>query len=139
MTDSFATNRNKHQSSCVPSSQRYELATSSDGRLICDINRPVHPDSLIIRAKPESLTLCLPMRTLYDAIGRGELQALVYDFLPPTTGIVDNAIGLEKLSANEQFFDEAQTATHKTIQIISDVCFINDHVAYASRNKTKIV
>ena len=39
-----------------------------------------------------------------------KLQALVYDILPSTTAIVDYAIGLEKLSANEQFFDDAQTA-----------------------------
>ena len=32
-----------------------------------------------------------------------KLQALVYDILPPTTGIVDYVIGLEKLSANEVF------------------------------------
>ena len=37
-------------------------------------------------------------------------QALVYDILPPTTDVVDYAIGLENLSANEQFFDDAQTA-----------------------------
>ena len=58
--------------------------------------------------------------------------------LPPTTATVDYAIGLEKLSANEQFFDDAQTAVSKT-QITSDDSFITDHVAYASRNKTKIV
>ena len=40
--------------------------------------------------------------------GRG-LQALVY-ILPSTTTIVDYAMGLEKLSANGQFFDDAQTA-----------------------------
>ena len=40
---------------------------------------------------------------------RHKLQALVYDsFLQPVTGIVDYAIGLEKLSANEQFFVGAQ-------------------------------
>ena len=39
-----------------------------------------------------------------------KLQALVYDILPSTTAIVDYAIGLEKLSSNEQFFDDAQTA-----------------------------
>ena len=39
-----------------------------------------------------------------------KLQALVYDILPPTTAIVDYAIGLEKLSVNEQFFDDVQTA-----------------------------
>ena len=33
-----------------------------------------------------------------------KLQALVYDIVPPTTAILDYAIGLEKLSANEQFF-----------------------------------
>ena len=32
------------------------------------------------------------------------LQALVYSILPSTTVIVDYAIGLKKLSANEQFF-----------------------------------
>ena len=32
------------------------------------------------------------------------------DILPPTIAIVDYAIGLEKLSANEQFGDDAQTA-----------------------------
>ena len=38
------------------------------------------------------------------------LPTLVYRILPPTTAIVDYAMGLEKLSANEQFFDDAQTA-----------------------------
>ena len=37
-------------------------------------------------------------------ISRTKLQARVYDILPPTTAIVDYAVGLEKLSANEQFF-----------------------------------
>ena len=40
-----------------------------------------------------------------------ELQALVYNVLPPTPAIADYAIGLkEKLSANELFFDDAQKA-----------------------------
>ena len=43
-----------------------------------------------------------------------KLRALVFDILPPTTAIVDYAIGLKKnkkkLSANEQFLDDAQTA-----------------------------
>ena len=39
-----------------------------------------------------------------------KLQALVYDIRSPTTAIVDYAIGLEKLSANEQFLYDAQTA-----------------------------
>ena len=39
-----------------------------------------------------------------------QLPTLVYDILPPTTAVADYATGLEKLSANEQFFDDAQTA-----------------------------
>ena len=43
--------------------------------------------------------------------GDSEQQALVYDILPPATAVVDYAIGLEKLTANQQFFfDDAQTA-----------------------------
>ena len=41
---------------------------------------------------------------------RLKLQALVYDTLPPTKPTVDYTIGLEILSANEQFFDNAQKA-----------------------------
>ena len=37
-------------------------------------------------------------------------KAPVYDILPSAVAIVDKAIGLEKLSANEHFFDDAQTA-----------------------------
>ena len=39
------------------------------------------------------------------------------------------------------FFVGAQSVVSllQTTQIISDVCFITDHVAYASSNKTKIV
>ena len=38
--------------------------------------------------------------------GQDKLQALVYDILLPTTAVVDNAIGLEKLSdnTNRQYF-----------------------------------
>ena len=39
-----------------------------------------------------------------------KLQALVYDIFPPTTAVIDYAIGLEKLSANGQFFVGAQVA-----------------------------
>jgi len=39
-----------------------------------------------------------------------KLKALVYEIFPPTTTIVDYAIGLEKLSLNEQFFNDAKTA-----------------------------
>ena len=70
-----------------------------------------------------------------------KLQALVYDILPSTTAAFSYAIGSRKLSANEQFFVGAQTIVSllQTTQIILDVCFITDHVAYASSNKTKIV
>ena len=39
------------------------------------------------------------------------------------------------------FFVGAQTVVSllQTTQIISDICFITDHVAYASSNKTRIV
>ena len=73
-----------------------------------------------------------------------KLQALVYDILPSTTAVFSYAIGSRKLSANEQgfcLFVGAQTVVSllQTTQIISDVCFITDHVAYASSNKAKIV
>ena len=41
---------------------------------------------------------------------RPKLRALVYDSLPPTTAITDYAIGLEKLSADGQFFVDVETA-----------------------------
>ena len=51
------------------------------------------------------------------------------------------AIGSRKLPANEQFFVGAQTVVSllQTTQIMSDICFITDHVGYVSSNKTKIV
>ena len=63
-----------------------------------------------------------------------KLQALVYDTLPSTTAVLSYAIGTRKLSANEQFFLGAQTVVSvlQATQIMSDVCFIIDHVAYAS-------
>ena len=68
-------------------------------------------------------------------------RALVYDIHPSTTAVFSYAIGSRKLSANEQFFVGTQTVVCllQTTQIISDVCFITDPVAYASSNKTKIV
>ena len=71
----------------------------------------------------------------------GKLQALVYDILSSTTAVFSYAIGSRKLSANEQFFVGAHTVVRllQTAQIMSDVYFITDHVAYASSNKTKIV
>ena len=70
-----------------------------------------------------------------------KLQALVYDILPSTTAVFSYAIGPRQLSANEQFFVGAQTVVSllQTTQIISDVSFITDHVAYTGTNKTKIV
>ena len=64
-----------------------------------------------------------------------------YPNLPSTTALFSYAIASRKLSANEQFFVCAQTEVPllQATQIISDVCFITDHVAYASSNKTKIV
>ena len=70
-----------------------------------------------------------------------KLQALVYNILPPTTAIFSYVIGPRKLSANKQFFVGSQTVVSllQTTQIISDVCYINDYVAYARPDKTKIV
>ena len=53
-------------------------------------------------------------------VGYVKLQALVYGILPPTTAIIDQAIGLEKLSADEQFFVGVQMAVSllQTTQII---------------------
>ena len=75
---------------------------------------------------------------------RPKVQALVYDILPSTTAVFSYAIGSRKLSGNEQFFvvvvgGGAQTVVSllQTTQIMSDVCFITVHVAYASSNKTQ--
>ena len=70
-----------------------------------------------------------------------KLQALVYDILPSITAVFSHSIGSRKLSANEQFFVGVPTVVSllQTTQIISDVYFITDHVAYASSNKIKIV
>ena len=67
---------------------------------------------------------------------------LRHQVLLSTTAVFSYAIGSRKLSANEQFFIVgAQIVVNslQTTQIISDVCFRTDHVAYASSNKTKIV
>ena len=68
-----------------------------------------------------------------------KLRALVYDILPSANAVFSYAIGSRKLSAYEQFFVGAQTELSllQTTQIISDVCFITDHVAYASQIKPK--
>ena len=50
-------------------------------------------------------------------------------------------LGPENCQLKSSFFVGTQTVVCllQTTQIISDVCFITDHVAYASSNKTKIV
>ena len=55
-----------------------------------------------------------------------KLQALVYDIFPSTTAVFSYAIGSRKLSANEQFFVDAQTVVSmlQTTPVISDVCFM---------------
>ena len=70
-----------------------------------------------------------------------KLQALVYDIHPPTIAITDFTIGLEKPSANGQFFIGAQMTVNlkQTTQIISGISFTTAHVAYASANKSKII
>ena len=70
-----------------------------------------------------------------------KLQALVYGILPSAIVVFSYAIGSRKLSANEQFFVGAQTVVRllQATQIMSDVCFRTDHVAYAGSNKTKTV
>ena len=85
------------------------------------------------------LRACLGARLLRHSLVK--LHALVYDILPSITAAFSYAILSRKLSANEQFFVGAQTVVSllQTTQIISDVCFITDHVAYVSSKKTKIV
>ena len=77
----------------------------------------------------------------WSPIIQSKLQALVDNSLPSTTAVFSYAIGPRKLSANEQFFVGTQTVVSllQTTQIISDISFLTDHVAYASSNKTKIV
>ena len=72
---------------------------------------------------------------------RGKLQALVYDILPSTTAVFSYAIESRKLSANEQFFVEAQTVVSllQTTQIKQGVSFIATNKVYTSTNKTTVV
>ena len=69
-----------------------------------------------------------------------KLRALVYDILPSTTAVFSYAIGSRKLSANEQFFVGAQPVVvlFQATRIISDVCFIIDHVATPAQIKSKL-
>ena len=70
-----------------------------------------------------------------------KLQALVYDILPSTTAVFSYAIASRNCQLTSNFSVGAQTEVSllQTTQIISDICFISDHVAYASANKTKII
>ena len=52
-----------------------------------------------------NLTLLL---AVFRVTAQHKLQALVYDILPSTSATVEYAAGLENLSANAQFFDDAQ-------------------------------
>ena len=70
-----------------------------------------------------------------------EFQALVYDILPSTAAIFSYTIGPRKLSANEQFFIDAQTIVSllETTQIKQGVSFIAANKVYTSTNKTTII
>ena len=61
---------------------------------------------------------------------RNELQALVYDILPPTTAIIDYAIGLEKPSANGQLFVGAKT---------NGIKFVTDNLNYVRRFELRLI
>ena len=67
---------------------------------------------------------------LQSLIVRTELQALVYDILPPTTAIIDYAIGLEKLSANGQLFVGAKT---------NGIKFVADNLNYVRRLESRLI
>ena len=88
------------------------------------------------------------MRAMLERSGRIEagegypdpkLQVLVYDNLPTTTAAFSYAI--ENCQLTSRFFVGAQAVVSllQTTQTVPDVCFIIDHVAYGSSNKTKIV
>ena len=65
-----------------------------------------------------------------------KLQALVYDILPSTTAVFSYIIGSRNLSANKHFVvvvgAQIVVSLLQTTQIISDICFITDHIAYTS-------
>ena len=69
-----------------------------------------------------------------------KLQSLLYDILPPTTAITDDAIDLQKLPANEHFFCRCSKFNGNKFvtetQIVLGVSVVNAHVAFASTNKT---
>ena len=95
-------------------------------------------------AVPEQIDAAMFINSHHDGTVfscRSKLQALVYDILPSTTAVFSYAIGSRKRSANEQFFVGAQTVVTllQTTQLYQMFILINDHVAYARSDKTKIV
>ena len=82
--------------------------TSAEARFNNSL-RPRKPEGSLGRTAQDGH---LDSHTAPELCVRRKLQALVYDILPPTTAIVDYGMGLEKLSADEQFFDDAQTAVN---------------------------
>ena len=69
---------------------------------------------ILLRVQPHlppldlSRTLSLSLASRLNSIHK--LKAVVYSILPSTTAMTDYAIGLEKLSANGQFFIGAEVA-----------------------------
>ena len=99
-------------------------------------------ENLILKGKRDEAWLVRLCSLLWRHTPSQTPSTVVYDILPSISDVFSYAIGSRKLSANEQFFVGAQTVGSllQTTQIIlSDVCFITDHVAYVSSNKTKIV
>ena len=108
-----------------------------------------------VRLLPQSYQYGTGLSEGADRVSGGQLRGDKLDECPriPSTGLrhpffqprhcrTSYAMRSRKLSDNEQFFVGAQTVVCllQTTQItILDVCFITDHVAYASSNKTKIV
>ena len=72
---------------------------------------------------------------------QSKLQALVYDILSPTSAIIGYAFGLQRLSANRQFFFGAQMAVSlkQTTQITPGVSVLTIHIAYGITKKTTII
>ena len=95
-------------------------------------------------AEEDKITILLAEGGVYTVSAAKSKHWFTTSFRQPLPYLV-YAIGSRKLSANEQvvclLFFCAQTVVGllQTTQIIPDFCFITDHVAYASSNRTKIV
>ena len=77
---------------------------------LIDVIREYPPPTPQPHTLPPSLPIITASCPFFALLCLPKLQALVYGVLHPTTAIGDYAIGLEELSANEQFLDDAQTA-----------------------------